>query len=242
MHPIRQTRTNRLRLLFLIVAIFAYSNTGYSATDELPLIHVSAQGKVSAKPNQATLSMRFMDTQLKADDARRKVDQQVRHLLDQLSAYKLKKASLDSSQTQIHPQYDYRNDQRQLKGYQVIRSVNFILLDLSQLDNLLKTITKSQAAQLNNIQFGLSNKAELEQQALNQAIENSKLLAQQIAAGYAVELGQIHSANFQAKTSRPPMRAMAMSMEMAKSDAEEPSYHQKDIDFTAHINVAFTFE
>jgi len=231
----------------MLITTLGYTSTAYaeslgSESRDTPLISLSAEGKVTATPNQATLAMRFVDTQFNADDARRTVDQQVRTFLDELKAYEVEQSSLDTSQTQIYPQYDYRNNERQLKGYQVVRNVRLVLLNLEQLEGLLKTLTKINVAQLNTIEFGLSNLTEIKQQALSLAIKNSEDLAKQIAEGYGVTLGKIHTVNYQTTPSRTRMRASAMSMDMAEASTNEPSYHQKDIEFIARVNVDFTFE
>lgn len=231
----------------MLITTLGYTSTAYaeslgSESRDTPLISLSAEGKVTATPNQATLAMRFVDTQFKADDARKTVDQQVRTFLDELKAYEVEQSSLDTSQTQIYPQYDYRNNERQLKGYQVVRNVRLVLLNLEQLEGLLKTLTKINVAQLNTIEFGLSNLTEIKQQALSLAIKNSEDLAKQIAEGYGVTLGKIHTVNYQTTPSRTRMRASAMSMDMAEASTNEPSYHQKDIEFIARVNVDFTFE
>jgi len=230
-----------------LITTLGYTGTAYaesqgSESRDTPLISLSAEGKVTATPNQATLAMRFVDTQFKADDARRTVDQQVRTFLDELKAYDVEQSSLDTSQTQIYPQYDYRNNERQLKGYQVVRNVRLVLLNLEQLEGLLKTLTEISVAQLNTIEFGLSNLIEIKQQALSLAIKNSEDLAKQIAEGYGVKLGKIHTVNYQTTPSRTRMRTSAMSLEMAESSTNEPSYHQKDIEFIARVSVDFTFE
>jgi len=212
-----------------------------STAEEPPsFIHIVAEGKANAQPDQAELQLSFTTTHLEVEQARSIVDQQVETLLKKLSQFELDTASLNSSQTQIHPQYDYRNQQQQFIGYQVNRHINFILNDLKQLDKLIQTITESKISRLNRIQFGLSNSAFIKEEALSNAIRQSKRLAKQIADAYDVKLGKIHRVSHRPESEHSVMRAMTMNAELARDDANH-TYQQKDLEFKATIDVAFDF-
>jgi len=239
----RKTKTYKLlsstlpSIVFVLGVLFvapAFSQ------DSTPLISVSGQGKVSAQPDQANISMQFSDINLDASKARQVVDKQVKGLLRDLKQYTIKEKSLDSSQTRIHPQYDYRQNRSELKGYQVQRTVSFILSDLDELEALIQTVSKAKAANLQPVQFSLSESDKLRKEALSKAIKQSKKTAERIADDYGVTLGKIHSVNFQSNHADRPM-VRAMSMEMASAD-HKSTYEQKDLDFTANIQVSFTFE
>ena len=206
-----------------------------------PLIHVVAEGKASAKPDQAQFELTFSTTKMRVEQARAEVDQQVKDLLAKLNAFELDTASLDSSQTQIYPQYEYQNNQQQFLGYQVTRQVSFKLNSLEQLDPLVQTITESKISQLNQIQFILSDPELIKQEALANAIDRSRLLAQKIADGYEVKLGKIHQVTLQPAAEFPMMRMMAMEAKGAAADAVSDTYQQKELEFKANIDVAFTF-
>ena len=241
------SRSSKLRPIppsigFVIVSMLL-ALPGYAHDDEPSLIRVSAEGSAKAQPDQASFSVRFTDTQMDSDEARNNVDKQVKKLLNALEDFNLKKQSLDSSQVQIHPQYRYRQNERQFNGYQVERQVIFILQDLNQLGALVKAVTATKTAQLGPVQFGLAKPQAVQQKALNKAIAKSKQLAGKIAKAYDVKLGKIHSVDYQSSRSNhpAPMRAMSMQMEMA-SAKEDNSYQQQDLEFKARVNTAFTFE
>ncbi len=224
----------------LTLLIFMFSTVTY-AEKNLPLIHVTAEGKATAQPDQVELHLDFVAKQLEVEQAREEVDDHVKTLLKKLAKFELDTSSLDSSQTQIYPQYDYRNNQQQLLGYQVSRQVSFTLKNLEQLEDLIKEITKSKVTHLNQIQFGLSDPGFTKAEALANAIRNSRNVAQQIAEGYDVQLDTIHSVNHRTSQDHRVMRTM-MKAEMASNASASPSYQQKDIEFKASIDAAFTFK
>jgi len=229
----------RVFLQYLTLATLAFSTVVHSEND-LPLIHVSAEGKATAQPDQAELHLDFVAKHFEVEQARETVDDQVKTLLRKLSRFELDTSSLDSSQTQIYPQYDYQNKQRQFLGYQVNRSVSFVLKKIEQLEDLVQAITESQVTQLNRIQFGLSDPEFTKTEALANAIRNSRMVAQQIAEGYDVQLGKVHRVSHRATQSPRMMKAM-MVQEMA-ADSASSSYQQKDLEFKASVEVDFRFK
>jgi len=225
---------------YIFLALVLTASGQAFAQESTPLISVNGQGKVSAQPDQANVALQFSESSMDASKARQVVDKEVEKLLRKLKNYTIKENSLDSSQTQIHPQYDYHQNRSELKGYQVQRSVSFILSDLSEIEALVETISESKDARLQPLQFGVSKPAQLQNKALNKAIKQSKATAQKIAESYGVTLGKIHSVNYQSsRSNRPVLRAMSMDIASAES---APTYKQKDLDFTANIQVSFTFE
>ena len=129
-----------IKCLSIIVFMLA---TYAQAEPEPALIHVSAEGNALAKPDQVTIALDFSSTQLETEDARKEVDQHVRKFLNALKKFELESSTLDSSQTSVYPQYDYRNSLRDFLGYQVNRKVSFTLKRLEQLEDLIKIITAS---------------------------------------------------------------------------------------------------
>jgi uncharacterized protein YggE len=225
----------------LSIFILAFSTLAFAET-EPALIHINAEGKSSAQPDQVELALDFSAIHLKVEVAREEVDQNVKTLLKKIKSFELDTSTLDSSQIQVYPQYDYQNKQRQFLGYQVNRNVSFTLKRLEQLEDLIKVITESNVSNLTHMQFGLSDSELYQTEALANAIQNSRTTAQDIAEGYNVKLGAIHSVKHRSVQNSGLNRAMMMESKMASDMSPEPTYQQKDLEFRANIDVAFTFE
>jgi len=223
-----------------MIAVLSFTTLAHAET-ERSLIHVNAEGKSTAQPDQVELALDFSATHIEVEPAREEVDQHVQTLLNKLKQFELDTSSLDSSQTNVFPQYDYRNNQRQFLGYQVNRKISFTLKRLEQLEDLIKVITESKVSKLTQMKFGLSDSELYQTEALMNAIQNSRAVAQLIAEGYDVKLGPIHTVKHRTTQNRGVNRAMMMQAEMASDTSSEPSYQQKDLEFKANVDVAFTF-
>ncbi|KZZ32200.1 SIMPL domain-containing protein, partial [Oleiphilus sp. HI0117] len=184
----------------------------------------------------------FSATKFEAEKARRAVDKLVRPFLSKLEEYDIQENSLDTSNTQLHPQYEYRNNQRDFKGNQITRKIEFKLNDLAQLQALIQDITRTEASHLGSIRFTLKNKQKLKRKALNKAINKAKNKAATIAQGFEVSLGKILNVKHVSNEARPApqMRAMAMSAEM--SDSQSNTYQQKEIEYNATISAVFSID
>lgn len=226
---------------YLSIIILSLTTLAHAETEQA-LIHVNAEGKSTAQPDQVELTLDLSATQLEVEPAREEVDQHVKTLLHKLKQFELDSSSLDSSQINIYPQYDYRNNQRQFLGYQVNRKISFTLKRLEQLEDLIKVITESKVSKLMQMQFGLSDSALYQTEALSNAIRNSRAIAQFIAEGYDVKLGAIHTVKHRSTQNRGLNRAMMMQTEMASEASPEPSYQQKELEFKANVDAAFTFD
>lgn len=231
---------NRLTtgLFFILFSVSQLACADTHPSSNPPLITVQGKGEVQAKPNEAEFSLSFSDTSMKLEMARKTVDKHVDSILKVIEQFDLDTSSVDSSQITIQPRYDYQqNGHRNFLGYQVNRRVSFTLVNLEQMDKLVKAISKEQIAQLDHIGFTHSNPEKLEQEALDLAIQNSRHLAAHIADNYGVELGKVFQVNYHAQHAGPAPRMMAMSAEMARDSGS--NYQQKDLTFNAVVDASF---
>ena len=235
---------SNLRTLIIFFFFTCIGFTSHAHENDLleqPLIEVSTSGKASALPDQAELNVTFSATNIEAEKARNEVDKLVRPFLTKLSHYDIEENSLDSSQTQLHPRYEYRKNQKVFLGYQLTRHINFKLNSLQQLEKLIKDITDNKASRLDNINFLLKKPQNVKRQALNNAIKKARESAQAIADGFGVELGRVYKVSHSDSTHHAPkMRMMAMSAEMA--DDQGNTYQQKEIEFHANVVASFLID
>jgi len=207
------------------------------ANEPLPLIEVSAYGSAKSAPDQAEILLTFSKSSLEIDSARVFVDQHVDAFLAKLESFELESQTLDSSQVNISPVYDYVKNQRTLRAYQVSRDISFKLNNLDQLPQMITLIGASKVSRLNKIEFGLSDMSIIKEEALTKALENAKHLAQHIARTYEVNLGRVYKVTHKTSNNSPVMmRSMALQ-EMSSN--ENSSYIQKALEYKATINAAF---
>jgi uncharacterized protein YggE len=225
--------------VFLLALTTSLFHSGLYA-EERPLINVSAEGSIKTKADMALISIDIHASELDADTARNKTDQQVKRLLKVLKDYEVKEGSLDTSQTTIHTEYDYNVKPKQLLAYRANRNISFGLTNLNQLEKLVKAVSQLEQATLNHIQFSVQDNRYWEDSALSHALQLAKSKAELIAQEFGVELASIYRVTHQVNRTQQPVFARAMSLEMDKSAAN--TYQQKDLEVSAFVEVSFNFK
>ena len=222
----------RFILLFLSILLV----TLQAQSSETPTIKVSAEGSLKTQPDAAIINLSIHSSGIKADSAVNIVDKQVKKLLRELQAYTIKEGSLDSSQTSIQPEYDYKAKPRKLLAYNASRYISFQLVNLDQLEALVDDISTLDLTNVNNISFTAQNIQELEDTALINAINTAKHKANIIAEELGAEIKGIYKVNHHVRNGQPVF-ARAMSVEIDK--AKSSTYEQKDINISTNIDIEF---
>lgn len=219
-------------LVFLLLTMIAQAG-------DQTVINICAEGKASAKPDIAKISLSLFSSDLEASSANRLVDKDIKKLLNKLSKYEIREGSLDTSHASIQAEYDYNVRPKKLLGYRATRQIHFDLVALKQLDELVEDLSKLKHVNLNNLNFAVKDTQYLEDFALINAIQLAKQKAELIANEFGRELDKLLSLSHQTNQSQPPMHARAMSLEM---DRQASTYEQKDIEVKAYIDVKFSLK
>ena len=228
--------------LIAALLLTSLSTTSVNASEQTG-IRVSAIGKASVEPELARINLSFEHTAKTADLAQDFTSKQVSKLLNSLKEYNIDEKSLDSSQVNISPSYQYQDGTRTLEGYKVTRFVNFSLNNLNQLESLVNAITSAEVSRVNAIHFDVKDSSVAHSIALQNAIEKTKSAAKVIAQSYGAELGKVqfveHAIEHMGGPKPSPMRAMALE---ADSASATDTYQIKNIEFTARVSTTFALD
>lgn len=221
-----------LLLLLILMPFWAQAET-HSIT-------VNGSGTVTAEPDRAVFHVGFSDTQSNVDSAARIVDSNIAKLLDALNEFDIDKQSLDSSQSNIHPNYrwDKNSNERILTGYTVSRQVTLELNTLGELPKLMARLAASEPQSLSGPALTTSKREQLKLTALENAFENAKAKAEALARASGTAVTGVISI---AETgSRGPIIQPRMAM---AADAEMGNRVETgQIDIQAEISVVFSIE
>jgi len=91
----------------------------------------------------------------------------------------------------IFPQYDYIDNNQVFKGYQVKHMLSILVEDFNLTGPIVDLAVQSGANQVTNIEFDVSNRNALYQQALQKAMENALMKAQAIAQTFPSKLDPV---------------------------------------------------
>jgi uncharacterized protein len=153
-------------------------------------ISVIGSGIVLAQPDTAriTLGTDVFDQSLanaQAEAARR-----MDAVVSRLKAAGIQESDIRTVSYNINPQYDQRDQNQVLRGYQVQNLVEVKSTNVGALGSLLDDVVSAGATRIFGIRFEASNMETLKNQARDQAMQNARAKADQLARDAGVTVGR----------------------------------------------------
>ncbi len=157
----------------------AFSATGHSTVSTIP-DKVEITLGVSLKEND------IQRAQSRANEVINKINTDLQNL-------GVSKDNIKTQNYSIYPNYDYQTGGQRLIGYSVDISIVVSLTDFEKLNTVVDLATQAGANQVSGIQFTLSEEKErqVKAQAREEAIEDAKQTAQELARLAGMRLGKV---------------------------------------------------
>lgn len=209
-------------------------------------ISVSGEGKVTATPDLATVTIGVLSQGTTAVDVKNQNNEKVNKITDFIKAQGVDSKDITTSQFSFYPQQENNNGSPKITGYQGNQSVTvkFRGVDKSQdqLNKILDGAVNNGANEINGVNFSVEKPDYLQQQAKKMAIDNAKAKAQELASQAGLKLGKIvsiaeSSGGYPGPIMYPTDVAMGMGGEDAKSIAPDIQTGSQEI--TETMNVVF---
>ena len=233
---------NRTRQILIIVLLSLCAVSCDGQTSQRTII-TSGSGLISVSANMAELSLQLQAVNRNGAVAKEDVDSRVNDFIRALKRIGIDKADVIAPTLRLSPKYEYINQKQRFTGFRAVRSVTVTLNNLEQLNELMDTALDSGIDQIGQLQLKVRDEQQYQQQAREQAIEDSKQKAQTLAEAYGAKLGPIVQIRYQAATTNSPVpygRPEAMMGRSASADMGQ--YIQDRIQFRDRIDVIFELQ
>ncbi len=177
------------------------SEAGISASDLLSLsafamsgqvgISVSGIGSVSAAPDTAIVTLGVQARRDTVALARNDAARAMTAISDVLQENGVDEEDIRTSYLSIHPVYDYRNDQRELEGFEVSNTAVVKVRDLDKVDDIIDGAVKAggDLTRVQGIGFTVDDPTPFLIQARQEAVTNAVTRATQLADLLGLTLG-----------------------------------------------------
>ena len=180
-------------------------------------IVVEGLGTVERIPDIVELDIDIRKTAISFAQAKKQVDQIIKAAIQAARKHKVKPEDINASQIQATPQYHWRDKEKIYKGEQVSRQLHIKLKEPEHYNALVNALLDSGVSRLNRASFSLCNQSELQQLALQQAMDNAREQALTISSHMNIPLGPI----FQIAPVGPVAHEGARLMKMADSESTD---------------------
>lgn len=190
-----QTIAGLLAILLLIVAIsqiFEVRNK-YKLVDSSHVINISAEGKVTVKPDLATINVAVQNDGDTAAAAQGANTDSMNAVTKYVKAQGIDEKDIQTSGYNVNPRYDYTNGQSKIVGYTAFQNLTIKVRNLDKVSVLLDGVVKNGANNLNGVMYGFDNPDNYREQAREAALKSAREKAQKLADAAGVHLGKLIS-------------------------------------------------
>lgn len=218
------------------LAVSFISVPAFANALEFPHIATTGYGEIQVKPDMAEFSVRVVQSQMDADQAKQSVDSVVDSFLNSLMSQGIEKHDIQSSNLHLSPQYHYpEKGKPELVGYRASRTVTVQVMELDKLNDYLDLALQSGINQVDSIELKVKDQGQYQQAARIAAIKDAQGKAASLAKGFEQKLGQVWRIEYRQPMNQPVvMRSMAMDSKM-----ESSSYQDSVITIRDRVDVTY---
>ena len=197
-------------------------------------IHVSGTGQVSASPDIAYTQFGIQTFSDQLEEALNTNNNLMASINKALQNIGVNDTDIVTTQFNVNPQYDYKNDSRDLLGYWVNNQLRVTCRDLTKIGNLLQVAVDAGANTVNGIQFSIEDTERLRAQARSLAVADARQRAETLAKAADVKLG--HAIDIRESSNNYPVYAKA---EFDLAEGAVP-IETGQLDVTISVQVLFS--
>ncbi len=179
-----------------VFLVFLMSFGATFAQDARPIIAVSGEGRVAAKPDLATISLGVTQ---EARTARQAVDANsaaMRSVFERLTALNIEDRDIQTSNLNVSPVWDQFNSgsgPRRIVGFTATNLLTVRIRDLASLGDVLDQLLDGGANTFNSLRFGLQDAEPVRDEARVLAVQAARKKAELYAEAAGVTLGPLIS-------------------------------------------------
>jgi uncharacterized protein YggE len=236
----KQLKKNNMKKAALILSMLFMSISHGQELRQVPQVSVSGEGKVKAVPDQASIIATVETKGNNAKDIKKENDKQVEAVLELIKKMNLAPADYRTQRVSLNPVFDYETKKT---TYSATQSVEILLRDLSQYDELMEGVVNEGVNQIDNVTFQSSKLAQYQSDARKMAMQDAKLKAEDYVSVLGQKVGRAitisdNSQNFQPQ----PVYARMKTMAMDESGTIRETIAEGEITITANVSVSFILE
>ncbi len=199
-------------------------------------IHVTGSGEIRAVPDMARLSLEVRREGQDAAALKSQLDEVTAAVLKMAAQMGIDKRHLTAASVSIHPRYRHRDGDTEIDGLIASRSIEVVLVDLADMSKLINGALQRGANGIGGVRLDLSNREELEQRALDLAIDDARDEAARVARRFGVHLGPLADVVVDQREVRPLM----MEAMVAKTADSGPDFSPGEISIRRNVQSTFS--
>lgn len=210
-------------------------------------ITVSGEGKISAKPDIANISLSVVSKGLTVKQVTTDNNTKMNKVLAAVKGLGVEDKDITTSQYSLYPEYDYgtitRDGTNKIIGYNLTQEITLKVRDLTKVDDILDSGTKAGSNQVGALSFDIDDTGPVKKEARQIAFDKAKQKAQEMASQAGVSLGRVVTFSEEAAPIAYPMYNFAMeSKAVGVGAAPAPDVQPGSKELTMSVSVTYEIE
>ncbi len=201
-------------------------------------IHVSGTGVVEIVPDEANLQFGVSTQDKSAKKAMNDASNRMQQIMEVLASNGVEESNIQTSELNVATRYDY--EKGKVEGYVVNSILGVKIDDLTLLPDLLEGLSEAGMNELNAMEFASSQQKELENQALELAVQDAKARADIAASAAGVSVGAPIEINME--TSASPMREFAVVADAKMASGNAMPVAAGTMEIRTNVNISYELE
>jgi uncharacterized protein YggE len=156
-------------------------------------ISISGEGKVLSKPDIGQVDLSVISNAKTVAVAQKDNTDKMNKITQSMKDLGIKEEDLKTASYNIYPQYQYTAGRSLIIGYEVSQTLEVKIRDLEKVGAILGKAAELGANQVGSLTFTFDDPEKLNAQARQEAIDNAKEKAQDLAKSLGVSLGKVVS-------------------------------------------------
>lgn len=201
-------------------------------TTKTDLFSSTGEGKITEVPDTATVYIGVTQTSNNVVDAKNKTNSAINKVIANIKALGISEKDIKTTNYSINPNYEtgnvvpmmypIRDGGNNITGYTATQNLEVKVKPTEKINKVIDSITKDGANLVGGINFTFSDEMleKLENKAREEAINNAKKKAQNLANASGIRLGKIVNV---IESSNGFPRPLMMGTSEAKSDSSQPT-------------------
>lgn len=233
-------------LLALVFFVSIKTNLAYEQIKHVgradvpqPTISISGEGKISAAPDVAAISVGLVSEGKDIAALQRQNTEKMNSLIAAVKAQGVADKDIQTTNYSIYPKYDYTNGASVLSGYTVNQNATVKVRDLTKVGTIFAAVGAIGANQVSGPNFTIDDPTQLQADARMKAIADAQDKAQALARQLGVSLGRVVSFN-ESGALPGPVQYLDYARGVGGGESAPPKIESGSLDIVS--DVALTFE
>ena len=228
---------------FLAILVVLVASVGYAQTNDARprVISVRGEAKEKVSPDKATVNFSIVTRSKDPNLARSLNAEAGSKIVSKMEALGVPSDAIRLQNLILNPAREWNPDRRNYieLGYDVTRSVEVTIEDLSLVGEVVVGIVESGGNRLEGVQYGLKSETELRTRVLSAALVAAKMRAAAMVGAIGAELGDVLTISEEAMSvPMPYYGAERMMVQKAAAD-ESQALPEGQVEVSATVSATF---